>query len=393
MSEKARRRLAIILVLVATLTGVIALVATWTKRQVFDTDQWVKTSSALLADDTIREQLASDLTAEIFGSGAVQVEVADLLPPKAAPLAGPASAGLSQLFERAVNRLLETSAVQGLWEEANRRASEAFIAVANDEPIGTGVLGKAQSAAGSTTLDLTQIKATITEKLGITLPESGVGSGQAAQAAVQAGNAQAGLEVLAPDEISTIRDVANLIQKGSVVLLVLTFLLYGIAIAITGGSRLRTITQVGLSLIVVGVATLAARKLLGTTIVDQLASSDSAKPAVQQAWDIGTQLLRTMGVATLIYGVVILAGTVLAGPSRAATRVRAIMAPALRDPMWVGFGTLLLIILLVWWGPTPALHDLSGVIFISALLILAIWAIRRQTLAENPASVESAPSS
>jgi len=383
MSEKARHRLAVALVIVATLTGVIALVATWTKRQVFDTDQWVKTSSALLADDTIREQLASDLTTEIFGSGVVQAEVAKLLPPKAAPLAGPASAGLSQLFNRAVNKILETSAVQGLWEEANRRASEAFIAIANDEPIATGVLGKAQSAAGATSLDLTQIRAAITDKLGIKLPESGIGSGDATKAAIEAGNAQAGIEVLAPDEISTIRDVANLIQKGSVVLLVLTFLLYGIAIAITGGRRLRTITQVGLSMIVAGFATLAARKLLGTTIVGDLASSDSAKPAVEQVWDIGTQLLRTMGIATILYGVVILAGTVLAGPTKAATRFRSFIAPGLRDPMWVGFGTLLVIILLVWWAPTPALHDLSGVIFISALLILAVWAIRRQTLEEN----------
>ena len=67
----------------------------------------------------------------------------------------------------------------------------------------TGVLAKAQSAAGSTTLDLSTIRATVAEKLGIELPKSGIGSGEAAQAAVEAGDAQAGIEVLAPDEIST----------------------------------------------------------------------------------------------------------------------------------------------------------------------------------------------
>jgi hypothetical protein len=385
MSTKARRRLAIVLVVVATFTGIVALLSTWTKRQVFNSDQWVETSSALLANDQIRSQLADDLTTEIFGSGTVQAEVAKALPPKAAPLAGPASAGLSQLFNKAVDKLLQTSAIQALWEDANRTAIDTFIAIADDQPIATTALGKAQSAAGGTSLDLTSIKAAITQKLGIQLPDSGPGSGEAAQAAVEAGNGEAALQVIAPDQISTLRDVANLIQKGSVLLLVLTFVLYGIAIAITAGARRRTVTQVAISLILVGVATLAARKLLGTAIVNELAASDSAKPAVQQVWDIGTQLLRTMGIAAVIYGVVILAGTVLAGPTRAATRFRELIAPGLRDPMWVAFGTLLVIVLLVWWGPTPALHDLSGVIFIAALLSLAVWAIRRQTLEENPA--------
>ena len=256
MSTRARHRIAVILVIVATLIGILALLSTWVKREVFDTDQWVKTSSALLADEEIRTQLANGLTTEIFSSGVVQAEVAKALPPKAAVLAGPASAGLSQLFNKAVDKLLQTSAVQGLWEEANRKASETFIAIANDEPIATEALGKAQSAAGGTSLDLTSIKAAITEKLGIKLPESGLGSGEAAQAAVQAGDAQAGLEVIAPDQISTIRDIATLIQKGAVVLLLLTVLLYVIAIAITAGARMRTVTSVGISLILIGVATL-----------------------------------------------------------------------------------------------------------------------------------------
>ena len=346
----------------------------------------MKTSSALLADEEIRTQLANGLTTQIFSSGVVQAEVAKALPPKAAVLAGPASAGLSQLFNKAVDKLLQTSAVQGLWEEANRKASETFIAIANDEPIATEALGKAQSAAGGTSLDLTSIKAAITEKLGIKLPESGLGSGEAAQAAVQAGDAQAGLEVIAPDQISTIRDIATLIQKGAVVLLLLTVLLYVIAIAITAGSRMRTVTSVGISLILIGVATLTARKLLGTMLVDELAANDSAKPAVNAVWEIGTGLLKTMAVASVGYGVVILAGTVLAGPTRAATRVREFMAPGLRDPMWASFGTLLLLLVLIWWGPTPALHEALGIVLIAALVIAGVVALRRQTIREFPAT-------
>ena len=119
-------------------------------------------------------------------------------------------------------------------------------------------------------------------------------------------------------------------------------------------------------------------------LVDELAANDSAKPAVNAVWEIGTGLLRTMAIATVAYGVVILAGTVLAGPTRAATRVREFIAPGLRDPMWASFGTLLLLLLLIWWGPTPAFREGLGIVLIAALLIAGIVALRRQTIREFP---------
>src|SRR4029079_10465113 len=103
MTERSRRRIAVVLVVLATLTGILALVSNWVKRQVYDTDQWVATSSALLADDEIRSELSDYLTTQIFASGVVQDEVANLLPPKAAQLAGPASSGLRTHFTTAAN--------------------------------------------------------------------------------------------------------------------------------------------------------------------------------------------------------------------------------------------------------------------------------------------------
>jgi len=391
MTVRTRRRIAIALVLLATLTGIVALLSLWVKREVYDTDQWVETSSALLANDEIRTELADYLTTQIFASGNVQKELAELLPPKAAPLAGPASAGLSQLFNKAVNQILQTAAIQNLWEAANRQASEAFIAIANDEPIATGVLGEAQSKlteaeakAGSTTLDLTAIRSAVTERLGIELPKQGLGSGKAVKAAVEAGNGQAALQVIAPNEIGTIQDISSVIQKGSVVMLLVTLLLYAIAILIARGTRLRTMTSVGLSFVVIGIATLTVRKLLGTALVDQLAATDSVKPAISAAYDIGTELLKTMAVASIGYGIVILLGALLAGPTRAATTARRRIAPGLRDPMWVSSGTALAILLLVWWGPMPALRQPIGILLITVLLIVGVIALRRQTMREFP---------
>ncbi len=391
MTVRNRRRLAIILVLVATLTGIVSLVSLWVKREVYDTDQWVATSSALLANEEIRTELANYLTAQIFAGGNVQAELAQLLPPKAAPLAGPAASGLSQLFNKAVNQILQTSAIQNLWEEANRQASTAFIAIANNEPIGTGILGEAQSKltaaqakTGATTLDLTQIRSAVTEKLGIQPPKTGLGSGEAAKAAIEAGNGQAALQVIAPNEISTIQDVSSLIQKLATILPLLTFFLLALAVFISRGTRLRTLTSVGLALIVVGVATLTIRDLLGTTLVNQLAATDSVKPAISAAYGIGTELLKTMAVATIAYGIVVLLAVALGSQTRAATWIRQHVAPALRDPMWASAGTALVLLILIWWSPTPAFHELAGVVLMSVFVIGGVVALRRQTLREFP---------
>ena len=57
-------------------------------------------------------------------------------------------------------------------------------------------------------------------------------------------------------------------------------------------------------------------------MVDSLSGSDSVKPAVDAVWQISTELLQTMGVASVGYGIVVLLGALLAGPTRGATWVR-----------------------------------------------------------------------
>ena len=42
ISEHGRRRIAVVLVILATLTGIVGLVSLWVKREVYDTDQWVE---------------------------------------------------------------------------------------------------------------------------------------------------------------------------------------------------------------------------------------------------------------------------------------------------------------------------------------------------------------
>jgi high-affinity Fe2+/Pb2+ permease len=57
--------------------------------------------------------------------------------------------------------------------------------------------------------------------------------------------------------------------------------------------------------------------------------------------------------------------------------------------VWLGTGIVFL--LLVLWGPTHALRTLWGVVLLGALLSLGLWAFRRETVREFPASPAVAP--
>jgi uncharacterized membrane protein SirB2 len=91
-----------------------------------------------------------------------------------------------------------------------------------------------------------------------------------------------------------------------------------------------------------------------------------------------------MGQSTVAYGLVALAAALLAGGTRWATSTRRRIAPALRDPMWASAGTALVLLILVWWGPTPGLREPLGVLLIAIFLIVGVVALRRQVMREFP---------
>jgi hypothetical protein len=138
-------------------------------------------------------------------------------------------------------------------------------------------------------------------------------------------------------------------------------------------------------LIGIGVACLVARRAGGGAVVDGLVKAESIKPAAHHAWDISTSLLRTISITLVIFGLLVMIGAWLAGPTRLAVSIRRAMAPSLRDePVRVyGLaGTLYLLVLL--WGPTPAFHNIISILLIAGLLVLGIEVLRRQTAREFP---------
>src|SRR5437764_7891786 len=133
------------LVPTALVVGAILLFAgafaVWANRQLFNTDNWAKTSSKLLADQKVDNALGAYLVNQLFTNVDVAGQLKAVLPPQAQPVAGPAAAGVRQLADRAAPRLLASGVVQGAWATANRVAHRQLVDVLNGG-------GKAVSTTG-----------------------------------------------------------------------------------------------------------------------------------------------------------------------------------------------------------------------------------------------------
>src|SRR3979411_1962138 len=101
-SPRRRRRFLVgALLSAAVLIGLFAMFALWANRQALNTDNWTDTSTKLLADEDVQNAVGAYLVTQLFSEVDVAQKLRDVLPPQAAPLAGPFAGGLQQLAGRA----------------------------------------------------------------------------------------------------------------------------------------------------------------------------------------------------------------------------------------------------------------------------------------------------
>jgi hypothetical protein len=192
------------------------------------------------------------------------------------------------------------------------------------------------------------------------------------------------LELVHSDQLSFAQDMVNLLQKLAIVLPLVALALYALAIYLARGRRRETVRAVGIGFMAIGITILIARSLAGNLVVDALASTDSVKPAVDSVWSIGTSLLAGGGAAMLGYGIVIVLGAFLAGPTPIARACRREITPVLRDRK-VGYAVLAIILLLAfWWSPTEGFRRLIPSLVLIALLVAGYEGLRRQATRDFP---------
>jgi hypothetical protein len=372
--ERAHRKLGLALIVAGCLLAFVAIFAVWINRQALNTDNWTETSSKLLENDEIREQVSIYLVDQLYANYNVTAQVSDALPPRAAPLAAPIAGGLREVAERVVNDLLQRPRVQQLWEEANRDAHKQLLAVLKG---GSDVVS---TQGGVVTLNLRAL---------LQQSQQQVGVGGRAAAALPADAAK--LVILRSDQLDTAQDVADTIRPLAIALTAAALILFAIAIYLAHGWRREALRATGFALILAGVAALVARSIAGHAVVESLTTTESTKPAIEDAWSISTSLLQQAAVAVIAYGVVVLFASWLSGPGRAAVSTRSALAPYLQEPAYAWGGFALIVLLLLVWGPTPASRQAVTALLLIALLAYGFEMLRRQTAREYPdATLEGA---
>jgi Ca2+/Na+ antiporter len=352
---------------VATVVLFLGSLTVWVKRQVVDTDAWVEASGQFLADDEIRGQLSIFLIDSLFESTDAEARIAEALPPERQGLAPLIAGALRDVGIRAADRFLASPRAQSLWEEANRRVHQNLIAVLEGEDV-----RRFTTEDGTVALDLGPLVERVGERLGVE-----------EQLEEDAGV----ITILESDELETAQTMLKVLKALSALAFVLVFVLYGVAIYLATGRRREILRASALSFILVGLLLFVAQRLIGEAVVDSIVEADPTKPAARAVWVIGTELLRNIAFALVLYGIVALIGAWLAGPTRPATAARRWVAPSLREQPWIVYGVVAFLYLLaVAWGPTPALRQLWGIVLFAALVFFGVYMLQRRTLEEFPES-------
>jgi hypothetical protein len=363
-----RRWIALTLVVLASILAFLAIHSLWANRQLLNTENWTATSSKLLEKPVIRDRVAGFLVDELYANVDVKGELEAALPERAKPLAGPVAGALRPVAERGARELLARPRAQQAWEAANRTAHQLLLRVL--EGGGPNV----STQEGVVVLDLKQLLTELQDRVGI---------GGRVAARLPADAAQ--ITVLESDELEGAQDAFTTLKALPFVFLGLSLALFAAALAVAPGWRRKAVRAYGIGFIAAGAGALVVASLLGDAIVGSLARTEASVPAIEEVWTIATSLLRQAAGATIAYGVVMLAGAVLAGPSLAATAIRRAAAPVLRAPA-VSYGALavVLAIIVFWWAPTPATRNPALALLLCALIALGFEGLRRQTAREFP---------
>ncbi len=356
------------LVILGSVLAFLSVFAIWTERQALNTDDWVHTSGRLLENETIRSTLSDYLVDQLYENVDVSKELEEILPGDTKDLAGPAAGGLRQVAGQGAEKALETSTAQELWEEANRTTHEQLLAVLENKKEAV------ETEGGDVKLNLGSLLTNLAEQVGI---------GESLAEKLPPDAAQ--IEILKSDQLKTAQDIAVAIKGLALLLSILTLACFGGAIYLSRDGRWVTVLLSGIGLVAAGFAVVVVRHIAGGIVVDQLVTVESATPAGEAAWDIGTSLMTSIAKTVIIVGILFLAAGWLASPTTGARSTRRFLAPSLRlHPAYVYTGLALIVCFYFLTGPTQGLRTFLTTLIIAAMAAFGIHELRKQTAEEFP---------
>jgi hypothetical protein len=366
--SRKRRLLVWFLIVLAALIAFVGSFTVWVKRQLLDTDRWVETSTQLLENEQVQQALATSLTERLFARGDVEARLENRFPSSLDPLAPQIAGFLEQQSYSVALRLLESPRTQALWEDINRRAHTALVALLKGEDI-----RRFSTAEGQVVLDVSPLLQQLADRLGVTteLPPD---AGQ--------------IVIMSSDQLKTAQQLTRALNVISVFLAIAILAFLALAIYLARGARRQALRGAGAAFIVVGVLLLVLRRLAGDAVVDSLTSTATEKAGIN-TWLIASNLLQDQAWLFIAYGITAVVAAWVAGPTRWAVGIRRALAPTFRYRPGLAFAAVFVLYLLViLWGPTGESRRLIALLILGAFIALGLEILRRQTLREFPAEEE-----
>jgi Short C-terminal domain len=367
-----RRRRATAIIVVASVIAFLATFAVWINRQVMDTDEWTKTSSQLLEQQSIRNAVATYLVDQLYANVDVAGELRTALPPQAKSLAGPAAGGLREFALRVANRALASPKFQQAWENANRTAHQEFVAVVRDQ-----TNAALSTTGGNVVLNLEPLLEQLSSQIGL---------GGKLVKKIPPDAAQ--LTIMRSNQLDAAQKIAKAIRGLAILLPLLWLALAVLGVYLARGRRREAIRAVAFGGLIAGIAALLLRGAAGNLVTNALAKTASVKPAVDDAWEVSTSLLTDVAQSVIAIGLLLLIVAWLAGSTRPAVAFRRFAAPYMRERPAVIYAVVAAIFLiLVAWHPAHIFTRPLALLLLAVFMVIGTEALRRQTEDEFPNAV------
>ena len=348
------------LTVLGVLLIVISIAANFVERQALDNDEVEETARQLVESEAIQDQLAATMTEQLFANVDVQAALEERLPPAQQGLAGPLAGALRPVSERLALRILQGPRFQDLWVAAVSASQEQVVRVLDDKA------RFLETEGGVVSIDLRPLLVELTDQLEIVpdlsdrLPED------------------AGLITLfEAEQLETAQRATRLLRVVADWIWVLALLCW-VAAVFLARDRRKEIRAVAWGFVVVGALVLAARRVAGNYLVDELSETPTQEASVEATWSILTRLLADAGWAGIGLGLIAIVGVWLVGPSRRGTEVRGWLAPHLRRPeVAYGVAAALFLALLVW-SPISYIQRPLTIVVLAVLAALGVEFLRRK---------------
>lgn len=330
-SRRWRRPLAAFLAVVAALSLVLAVTATWMNNTLLDTDTWVETVASLPSDPELQQLVAAEVADEVLTVIDLPNLMEGALGPAGKFLAAPAQDASRGFIEDATVEVLASPEFEEIWLEANRVAHSRAVKVLKGESDVANVVD------GQVTLDLVPLINNVVADISQNIPE--LFGGVVSIPAVSADQVDQATQNLAdslgitlpPDfgqipvfdaaALTTAQDVVALLDGGMIALWVL-FVLALVGSIVASIDRRRTVAFVGITTAVTALVVWVMRRPLETDIVDEI-KNPSGKQATEIVIDVtlwnnlGPLILALVGISLVAAGIAF-----IVGPSRSAVTIR-----------------------------------------------------------------------